>query len=92
MPAPVSDYNGNPLIEALPPIHDVATVAAKISHLPDFDESIKEADAETRYHYIQARSRFFVPLNVHLDLERRFSCALRMGYLARNPLKTGYWN
>lgn len=33
----------------------------------------------------------FIPLPIHLDLQKRLSRLLRDGYVARNPLTSGYW-
>ncbi len=63
----VPDYDGNPLIEALPPILDVERAAARLAYFPHFDESMRKAPAHIRYHHIQTSTRFFSPLNIHLE-------------------------
>lgn len=87
----IPDYDGNPLIEALPPVltDDQATV--RLAHYPRYDESRRRAPDHIRYHLIQNGLRCFIPLDIHLDLQRRFSCLIRVGYAGRNPLAAGFW-
>lgn len=87
----VSDYDENPLIEALPPILSVERAARRMAHFPKIEEYMREAPDHVRYHHIRSCLRFFTPLDIHIDLERRLSCAIRMGYSERNPLKARHW-
>lgn len=87
----VPDYDGNPLIEALPPILSAEQAARRMSRFPKFEEYMREAPNHIRYHHIRSCLKFFSPLDIHLDLERRLSCAIRMGYSERNPLKAAHW-
>jgi hypothetical protein len=87
----VSEYVGNPLIEALPPILTNDEATSELSYYPEFDASIRQKPNHTRYHSIQNGLRFFSALDINLDLERRFSCLIRVGYTDRNPAKTGIW-
>src|SRR6266545_1571163 len=84
-------YDGNPLIEALPPVltDDQATV--RLAHYPQYDEARRRAPDHIRYHLIQNGLRCFIPLDIHLDLQRRFSCLIRVGYAGRNPLAADFW-
>jgi hypothetical protein len=86
-----SDYAGNPLIEALPPVLTTQQAMLGLAYYPRYDDSHRLTPDHIRYHLIQNGLRFFAPLDVHLDLERRFSCLIRIGYAERNPLMTGFW-
>jgi ABC-type oligopeptide transport system ATPase subunit len=86
----LEEYQGNPLIEALPPIFDKEAAASMMSAYPKYNSSEREAPPEIRYHYIQRLKRYVQPLDKHLDLERRFSMAIRQGYIDRNPLSPNY--
>ncbi len=83
-------YGENPLIEALPPVMQVQDAIQRLSHFPEYDESMREDDNSVRYQYLRTCLRFFTPLGVHIDLERRFSSAIRMSYVERNPAKADY--
>lgn len=87
----ISNYSGNPLIEALPRILNTQEAIKKLSHYPDYDESLRQLPKELRYQMLGDVVRFFTPLNIHIDLERRFSRLIRTGYIERNPLKTSFW-
>jgi AAA domain len=87
----VSEYIGNPLIEALPPILTNDEATSELSYYPEFDARIRQNPNHTRYHSIQNGLRFFSALDINLDLERRFSCLIRIGYTDRNPAKKGIW-
>lgn len=84
-------YDGNPLIEALPSIFTREAAAEELAYYEPFDKSMRKADDHIRKQYLQTCLGFFTPLDIHLDFEHRFSCALRMGYKERNFLKKGHW-
>jgi AAA domain len=86
-----ADYAGNPLIEALPPVLTAQQAMQGLAYYPPYDEAQRQAPDHLRYHLIQNGLRFFAPLDIHLDLERRFSCLLRIGYTERNPLARDFW-
>ncbi|HEV7378055.1 MAG TPA: ATP-binding protein [Pyrinomonadaceae bacterium] len=88
----IPDYQGNPLIEALPPVLTEEQAMVRLEHCPKYDETQRHAPDHIRYHLIQNGMKFFAPLDIHVDLERRFSCLLRVGYTSRNPLSKGFWN
>lgn len=88
----IPNYIGNPLIESLPRILTTQEAIKKLSHYPDYDESMRHLPVELRYQILEDVVRFFTPLNIHIDLERRFSRLIRTGYIERNPLKISFWN
>lgn len=87
----IPSYRGNPLIEALPPIWASDEVARRLMQYPDYDEAQRTWPTELRFHLIRNAASFFEPLPIHLDLEQRFSSMIRTGYLARNPVRPGFW-
>lgn len=89
-PSGIPHYDGNPLIEALPSIltHDEAV--RQMKHFPAYDKEHRTLPDHLRFHMIQCGLRFFTPLPVHTDLERRFSCLIRGGYSGRNPLRAAF--
>jgi hypothetical protein len=86
----IPEYEGNPLIEALPPILSKQEVIEKLSYYPHFDENERQLDSQYRFHIIQRLFSLFQVLPFHLDLESRLSRLLRQGYLARNPFSPSY--
>lgn len=87
----IPNYIGNPLIEALPRILTTQEAVKKLSYYPNYDESMRQRPKELRYQMLEDIVRFFTPLNIHVDLERRISRLIRTGYIERNPLKTIFW-
>jgi hypothetical protein len=82
----VPDHACNPLEEALPPMLTTDQLILRLQHFPAFDETARNASDEVRYLLIQNSMRFFVPLDMHIDLYRRFSNVIRIGYAGRNPV------
>lgn len=82
----VADHAGNPLEEALPPMFTTDQLILRLKHFPAYDESQRKASDETRYLLIQNGMRFFVPLDIHIDLYRRFANLIHVGYAGRNPV------
>lgn len=87
----ISAYDNNPFIEALPPILSNREAIFELSHYPDFAEKDRYAPNQNRYHIIQNGVKFFSALDINLDLERRFSLLLRVGYTDRNPTQGNIW-
>src|SRR6266487_325611 len=88
---PVSSYRGNPLIETLPPAYDREQVYKLLQYDPGYDESCRQWPDHLRLHLFLEAARFFQPLNIHFELEQRFSRLIRAGYVGRNPSDLGFW-
>jgi hypothetical protein len=88
----IPTYVGNPLIDALPPILSTKEAMKQLAHYPEYDESMRKMPDEERYHMLEDIVRFFTPLNIHVDLERRISRVIRTGYIERNPMKKSFWH
>lgn len=83
----LSEYNGNPLIEALPPIFSKNDVLIEHIKYPEVPDNIDQIPAEIRYQMLQRIKEFYMPPVEFVDIERRLSSLIRMGYTARNPVK-----
>ncbi|PEL35488.1 transposase [Bacillus toyonensis] len=81
------EYQGNPLIEALPSILSYEEAFEQLSFFPNYHEKERNLSNHHRYHALLRLTRFFQPIGQTLDLERRFSRFLRYGYVNRNPLQ-----
>lgn len=88
--SPIPDYNKNPLLQALPPIMTDKQAIIRLSHLPEYDGSMREQNDSVRYHLLRTSLRFFKPLTTHIELERAFGGAIRQSYLDRNLAKSNY--
>lgn len=85
----VNRYDGNPLIEALPPILDRSQLRDGLSGRVLLRPTDVYLDGNTRLHVIsQLLDSFFQPLARHIELESKISIMLRQGYVGRN-LATG---
>ena len=85
------EYDGNPLISALPPIPGFQEVVAQLQALPAFDPQEALLDGRVRAHAIaRLLHGFFQPLTHHLELEGKISLMIRQGYIGRNPAN-GAW-
>ncbi|PTN37331.1 AAA family ATPase [Desulfonatronum sp. SC1] len=88
----ISRYQGNPLIEALPPILDVQKLRLGLASNIEFNPTDIYLAKQTRIHVIsQLLDSFFQPLSRHVHLELKLSIMLRQGYVGRN-LATGLLN
>jgi len=90
LPQVLDDYKSNPLIEALPPIYEPYEVIKLLTVDPYYDESERELDTHYRFHCIGRLFRYFQPLDVHVEIERRISLAIRQSYISRNPAAPKY--
>ncbi len=84
-------YKDNPLIEGLPPPYNRDQVYDLLKYNPGYEENYRQWPDHLRLHLILEASRFFQPLDIHFELEERFSRLIRAGYVGRNPLDLGYW-
>ena len=81
----IKRYDGNPFIEALPPILEPKDVILAIGSSIEFSESDKNATATRRSHMLVGlMNSFFQPIARHIQLENRISMMMREGYIGRN--------
>lgn len=83
----IDEYEGNKLIEALPPIMDDDELMEKFPSKVNYKSEQRQYASVYRKYFLTRLLRFFQPLPQHFDLYHRFSMALRDGYLDRNPSK-----
>lgn len=84
-------YRNNPLIEALPNILTNQQAAKLLRRGEPYQPELRRAADEIRLQQIMNSVRFFEPMQIHLNVEQRFSCLIRMGYVGRNPLSHSFW-
>lgn len=82
----IDTYDGNPLIEALPPIIDSYLGVKNLRSNIVFNDSDFAADRPIRAHNIcRIMDEYFQPLGAHARLSERIDAMIRLGYVARNP-------
>jgi hypothetical protein len=88
---PIHRYQGNPLIEALPPILTEAETSNALAYYPRYAEADRKLAPEHRIHQINTILDLLVAFPEHLDLAERFSLLILGGYTARNPIAIDHW-
>lgn len=84
-------YQGNPLIEALPPLNSfIEDLSALKGSLRCTREDIHLNGVERAHSICRVIDDFFQPLSQHIQLHERLSLMIRGGYVGRNP-ETGDW-
>ena len=84
-PTGIKRYDGNPFIEALPPILSVAQAAKSIKGNVECNPSDRLADPKSRMHMVVSLlDDYFQPLAQHVLLQEKIDMMLRMGYVGRN--------
>lgn len=85
----IPHYDGNPFIEALPPLQASVDEAKNMRGFLSFDKSLMFDTAVIRAHnLVRIVDDFFQPLASHMQLSEKISLMIRSGYVARNP-RTG---
>lgn len=84
----IREYQGNPLIEALPDI--IATPQRFVeltTYIPEIRAEDRNLPLTYRAHMLDNISNFFKPLSYHIEVEQKISRMIRYGYLSKNPYK-----
>jgi len=89
--AEIREYEGQPLINALPPINSPQATARMLARFPIVDEAEKALPAHIRRHaMMRILDQFLYPTSSHLQLEQKISGMIRRGYLSRNIAAPDY--
>ena len=86
----VDEYNGNQLIEALPPIFSDDEITNHLYSDIIISEKEKSVRPNVKYHFINRIKDFYMPMDNLYKMEHKLSSAIRRGYLARNPMSKEY--
>ena len=87
--SPIAQYQGNPLIEALPSIRAEADAAAALAMFPEEPGSEVGLSKEIRLHCIDRVLQPVQPLPIHLELESALASLIRS--LPRGSGSSGSW-
>lgn len=88
----VTDYAGNPLIEALPREltgHERNLLLERRPPLPTIEE--RNQAPHHRFHYVGRLRDLVLSLPEYVYFEPHVSMMIRRGYIARNPLSNSAW-
>lgn len=77
---------GNPVIEALPEVIPVECIYNQLFQPIPYNESERNLLSYERAECIPALYQVFQPYGMHIELAKKFSMAIRSGYIGRNPL------
>lgn len=85
-PTGLSHYDGNPLIEALPPLYTDQEVVDRIANYPQYPSASELShSSKIRAHCVGRINSIVLPLEIHLQFELRFAQVIREGYISRHP-------
>lgn len=82
----LSEYQGNPLIEALPEKICDQDIVQKLSYYPDYDPKTRNHSVEQRTEYLTRITHLRQPLPEYISCFRFMETAIKEGYLSKNPL------
>jgi hypothetical protein len=78
-------YQGNPLIEALPPTIPDEQLPHALLRLPQFDRGQRDWATPDRLQMLLTLGNFLFPLERHVKLARSIDAMMRSGYVGRRP-------
>ena len=86
----IPEFEGNPLIEALPPMLSQKELVRELFQRPKYMENIQECSDTVRLMSTQQILRFHQPLPCDFTLATSIDKCIRWGYADRNPLSPDY--
>ena len=84
-PQRIPRYQGNPLIEALPPAPTEEQLVQMLTQMPDFHPDQRQWPISERLNLVTGLSNFCVPLARHVQLAYMLDNLMREGYVGRAP-------
>ncbi|HHX61749.1 MAG TPA: AAA family ATPase [Epulopiscium sp.] len=80
-------YQGNPLIAALPIELGGEDIIASLCHYPIYNQSDRKMDKEKKILRIKQLYHFYQPFNIHVEIYKDINFMIKEAYLPRNPIK-----
>ncbi|WP_412479591.1 AAA family ATPase [Azonexus sp. IMCC34839] len=84
-PQRIPQYQGNPLIEALPPVIEDEAILRQLFCIPEFTHEQRNWSNSERIQMISQLGSFMLPLDRHLQLAHALDTMMRQGYVGRIP-------
>lgn len=78
------DYQGNMLIEALPPVYSVEQIVKKLQKKPFYSELERGRSEEYRIEAITRLKNFISVFIKHIEIEKKLSTVIRRGYESKS--------
>jgi hypothetical protein len=89
--AEIQEYEGHPLINALPPINSAEQTAKLLFRYPKITDEERALPSHIRRHaMMRILDKFLYPTKSHSQLEQMISGMIRSGYLSRNIADKSY--
>ena len=86
----ITEFRGNPLIEALPERYDSATVINKIMNRPEYSPELRNLPTQDRLMYTQTILNVYQPFERDMEIYNSICRCIYWGYVSRNPLTSVY--
>lgn len=86
-PETIRQFQGNPLIEALPPRLSIPEIIRQLQRkgCPEYKETDRNGSSEDRGMLVQTLLRFYQPCEKDIDIYNKIERCIRWGYVDRNP-------
>ncbi|MBF4410490.1 ATP-binding protein, partial [Vibrio anguillarum] len=89
--AEIQEYEGHPLINALPPINSPEQTAKLLYRYPKITDEERALPGHIKRHaMMRILDKFLYPTKAHSQLEQMISGMIRSGYLSRNIADKSY--
>ena len=85
---PISEYDGNPFIECLPPIMSVEEFLQATSLYPNFSPDERMLPIHYRRHFIKRLDSLLIPTSEMVEAHNTLDVELRQSYVARDPRRS----
>lgn len=79
------EYEGNPFIEALPPLLEPTELYKKLYSPINYNDEERKLSKSKRIQILNRLKHFFIPNNLHVELYNKVYMALTSGYEEKNP-------
>lgn len=86
----IKEFQGNPLIEALPQYVEASEIADNFGRFPTISDAEKLLSKADRTLLVSRLNNYLEPLPAHYDIIEKINLIVRAGYAFRNPLDDVY--
>lgn len=84
----IPDYEGNPFIEALPPLLEPTELYKKLYSPVKYSDEERQLSKSQRIQILNRLKYFFIPSHNHVELYNKIYMALTCGYGNKNPFNS----
>lgn len=87
---PLQEFNDNPFIQVLNPLHSKSSIIKKMTMKPSFNFEERHVASHYRIYMLQRLFQLFQPLPIHIEVWEMIHKLIIDGYIARNPFNKEY--